>query len=300
MAKAAPAVSKQAKISAPEKSATLARTSFTSSIGVVGLLLALTFVGVATQAIVLTGTVRLLMIAATCLCLLIGFWRPRLWLTIPAILLVAGGATAGALALKTSETTTLWIAISGAIIAVLGLVACGLRGRTRRAYHPIPTQPQIDTAPRVFATNEGRERLRAEITAAVQLRRPFSLLTGKACDWEREIQRWGISGAQDAYAEMLKAAMTQLRTQDIITREADYFFIVIIPDTTAAGGERTAQAIQEAARTLLDVRFSVVQCPDDGETEDELLGEAYQALAFAEMAHLPLVSRRALVMDPTS
>ena len=38
-----------------------------------------------------------------------------------------------------------------------------------------------------------------------------------------------------------------------------------------------------------------VQCPDDGETEEGLLREAYQALAFAEMANLPIVSSRALI-----
>jgi len=46
---------------------------------------------------------------------------------------------------------------------------------------------------------------------------------------------------------------------------------------------------------LLEVQFSLVQCPDDGETEEDLLREAYQALTFAEMADLPLVSRRALI-----
>jgi hypothetical protein len=48
---------------------------------------------------------------------------------------------------------------------------------------------------------------------------------------------------------------------------------------------------------LLDVRFGLVQCPDDGETEEALLHEAYQALAFAEMVNLPIVSRRALIAD---
>jgi GGDEF domain-containing protein len=63
------------------------------------------------------------------------------------------------------------------------------------------------------------------------------------------------------------------------------------------GRRRLREHIQEAVQGLLDVRFGLVQCPDDGETEEALLHEAYQALAFAEMVNLPIVSRRALIAD---
>lgn len=280
------------------------RTPFTSSDAAVCALLLLTIAGVAAEAIQLTGTVRLVLLGATALSMLIGFWRPRMWFAIAAILIVAGGAAAGALAIKTKETTVLWIAASAAIAAVLGLLAIWVSTHLRRVHRRlrenrrvIEALTQIDPATGVFKPHAGRDRLRAEVTRAVRYRRPFTLLVGKARAWETEIEHRGMNAAQEVYAETLRTATTVLRNNDIIASEPDYSFLVILPETTAEGGEYAAQHIQEAVQGLLEVRFGLVQCPDDGETEDALLREARQALAFAEMANLPIVSRRALIAD---
>ena len=277
---------------------------FTSSDAAICALLLLTVAGVATEAIKLTGTVRLVLLGATALCLLIGFWRPRMWLAIVASLAIAGGATVVSLAIKTKETTVLWIVGSAAIAAVLGLLAIWVSTHLRRVHRLlrenrriIDALTQIDPVTGVFKPHAGRDRLRAEVTRAVRYRRPFTLLVGKARAWETEIEHRGMSAAQEIYAETLRTATTVLRNNDIIASEPDYSFIVILPETTAEGGEYAAQHIQEAVQGLLDVRFGLVQCPDDGETEDALLREARQALAFAEMANLPIVSRRALMAD---
>ena len=106
--------------------------------------------------------------------------------------------------------------------------------------------------------------------------------------------------AQELYAETLRTSTTVLRNNDAVATEPDYSFIVILPETNAEGGEYAARHIQEAVQGLLDVRFGLVQCPEDGETEEALLREAYQALAFAEMTNLPILSRRSLVGDEVS
>ena len=161
----------------------------------------------------------------------------------------------------------------------------------------IESLTQIDPMTSALKPHAGRDRLCAEVMRAVRYHRPFSLLVGKAKGWEEEVERRGIDAAQEVFAETLRTATTVLRNNDIIASESDYSFIVILPETTAEGGEIAAQHIQEAVQGLLEVRFSLVQCPDDGETEEALLREAYQGLAFAEMANLPLVSRRALVAE---
>jgi GGDEF domain-containing protein len=133
------------------------------------------------------------------------------------------------------------------------------------------------------------------VTRAVRYRRPFTLLVGKARDWEAEVEHRGMNPAREVYAETLRRATTVLRNNDVIASEPDYSFIVILPETTAERGEYAAQHIQEAVQGRLDVRFGLVQCPDDGETQEALVREVYQALAFAEMANLPIVSSRALI-----
>lgn len=280
------------------------QTPFTSSDAALCLLLLLAVVGVATQAIQLTGTARLVMLIATGLSLLIGVWRPRIRASIPAILIVAIGAVAAAYAIETSATSLFWLAISGAIVAVLGFGAIWVSSLFRRIYRRmrenrrvIEALTQIDPASGVFKPHAGRDRLRAEVTRAVRYRRPFSLLVGKAKGWETEVERRGIDAAQEVFAETLRTATTVLRNNDIIASEPNYSFIVILPETTAEGGEIAAQHIQEAVQGILELQFSLVQCPDDGDTEEALLQEAYDGLAFADLTGLPLVSRRALFRD---
>jgi GGDEF domain-containing protein len=263
-------------------------TPFTSSDAALCLLLLLAVAGAAIQATQLTDNVRPVMVVATGLSLVIGVWRPRVWAAILAILVVAIGAVAAAYAIETRATSLYWLVISGTIVAVLGFGAIGVSSLLRRMYRrmrenrrAIEALTQIDPASGVFKPYAGHDRLRAEVTRAVRYRHPFSLLVGKARGWEREVERRGIDAAQVLFVESLRTATTVLRNNDIIASEPDYSFIVILPETTAEGGEIAAQHIQEAVQGILEVQFSIVQCPDDGETEEALLQEAYQGLAFA-------------------
>ena len=280
------------------------RPPSSSSDVAVGLLLLLTVAGAAVQAVALTGNARLLMLAATGLSLLIGVWCPSVRAAIPAILVVAAGAAVASYALATNGTALVWFIIGGAIVAALGCGAIWVSTLLRQIYRRmrehrrvIEALTQIDPTTGVFKPHAGRDRLRAEVTRAVRYHRPFTLLVGKAKDWEMEVERRGIAMAQEVFAETLRTATTVLRNNDVIASEPDYSFIVILPETTAEGGEIAAQHIQEAVQGLLEVRFGLVQCPDDGETEAALLREANEALSFAEMTSLPLVSRRALIAE---
>ncbi len=280
------------------------RTPSSSSDVAVGLLLLLTVAGAAVQAVALTGPARLVMLAATGLVLLIGVWRPAMWITIPAIVVIGILAVGAAYALDTDNTSLIWLIIGGAIVAALGCGAVWVSSLLRRVYRRmrenrrmIEALTQIDPTTGVFKPHAGRDRLRAEVTRAIRYHRPFTLLVGKAKEWEMEVERRGITTAQEVFAETLRTATTVLRNNDIIASEPDYSFIVILPETTAEGGEIAAQHIQEAVQGLLEVQFGLVQCPDDGETVEALLREANQALSFAEMTSLPLVSRRALIAE---
>ena len=288
----------------PAKREPRPRMPLNASEGALCLLLLLTVAGVATQAVALTGGARLPMLVATGLSLLLGVWHPRTAAIVAAILVVAVGATVIASLLRAGGTSLVWSVIAGASVAVLGFGAIWVSSQLRRTdrrmrenRRVIEALTQIDPETGVFKPHAGRDRLRAEVTRAIRYRRPFSLLVGKAEGWEAEVGRRGITGAQEIFAEMLRTATTVLRNNDIIASEPDYSFIVILPETTADGGEIAARHIQEAVQGLLEVRFGLVQCPDDGETPEALLREAHQALAFAEMANLPLISRRALIAE---
>ncbi len=283
-----------------------ARIPPNTALTAVGGLLILTVAGVAAQATLLAGSARLIVMAGTAAALAVGLWRPRLWVGIAGAVVVAAVSAAGAYALDRG-LSVVRLGGGAAITLALGCAAIwagdALRVAHRRMIQSrrmIDAMTQIDPTTGVFKAAAGRERLRVEVARAIRYRRPFSLLIGKPHDWRGEIERRGIESAQEIYAETVRTAGTTLRQNDIVATEPDYSFLVILPETDAAGGEIAAGHIQRATKGLLEVHFGLVQCPDDGITEESLLKEAYQALSFAEMTNLPLVSRNALLGDETT
>jgi GGDEF domain-containing protein len=268
------------------------------------LLLALTVLGVAVQTLALSKDTRVFLLVASALALLIGIWRPQQWVGIAGIIVVAGLGAAGAYLYPANEPNIGRIALGTAIVLVLGGVAFWTGDILQRIYRRmvesrrmIDALTQIDPTTGVFKSNAGRERLDAEVARAVRYQRPFSLLVGKPHDWRGEVTQRGIENAQEIFAETLRTMTTALRQNDIVATEPDYSFLIILPETNAEGGEAAAEHLHLAVKGLLDVHFGLVQCPDDGTAAADLLREAQQALAFAEMANLPLVSRRALLVD---
>lgn len=286
-----------------DRRAVAARIPPNPVLAAVATLLVLTVAGVAVQAVLLAGNARLVVAVGTAIALAVGLWRPRLWIGIAGPVLIAAVAAAGVYALD-SNVSLIRLGGAAAIALALGWVAVWAGGALRVAHRRmiesrrvIEAMTQIDPTTGVFKAAAGRERLRVEVARAIRYRRPFSLLIGKPHDWRGEIERRGIESAQEIYAETVRTAATTLRQNDIVATEPDYSFLIILPETEAAGGEIAAGHIQRATQGLLDIHFGLVQCPDDGITEEALLKEAYQALSFAELANLPLVSRNALLDD---
>lgn len=272
----------------------------------VGVLLVLTVVGVAAQSALLAGAASLILAAGVAAALAVGLWSPRRGIGIAGAVVVAAGAASIAYAVDPG-VPAVQLGGAAAIALALGCVAVWAGGVLHRVHRRmvesrrmVEAMTQIDPTTGVFKAAAGRERLRVEVARAVRYRRPFSLLIGKPHDWRGEIERRGIESAQEIYAETVRTAATTLRQNDIVATEPDYSFLVILPETDAAGGEIAAGHIQRATKGLLDLHFGLVQCPDDGTTEEALLREAYQALSFAAMTNLPLVSRNALLGDETA
>jgi GGDEF domain-containing protein len=267
-------------------------------------LLALTVAGVAAQALALAPDTRAFLLVASGLALLLGIWRPRLALSVVGIVLIAAIAAVAAYLYPATAPSVARIAIGAAIVLVLGGAALWVGGILRQLHRRmvesrrmVEALTQIDPTTGVFRAAAGREQLEAEVARAARYRRPFSLLLGKPHDWRGEVTLRGIEKAQEIYAETVRTMATALRQNDIVATEPDYSVLVILPETTAEGGEAAAAHLQQAVKGLLDIHFGLVQCPDDGITADDLLREARQALDFAEMANLPLVSRNALLAE---
>jgi len=197
----------------------------------------------------------------------------------------------------------------GIVVAVVLVIIMGVAGlfasevirtvyrRVTEYRHISDALTPIDATTGALKQAFGRDRLRSEVARAFRYQRSFSLLIGKPADWRGELDRRGGEGAEVALAEAVRLVASRLRNTDIISLESDRAIAIILTETTAEGGEYAAQHLQSALRSdnQMEMRFGLVQFPDDGVTEEKLISEAYDALTFAEMANMPMASRRELL-----
>ncbi len=268
----------------------------------IGVLALITCGAIAAQTALLPRSASLVTIAACALGMMFGCWRVRRSVSIVGI--VGIGLLTVPLTLSVREVSTAASALGALMVALPGLAAIYTTATVRTAYDGVREQhkivqalTQIDIATGVLKSTAGRDRLRTETARAVRYRRIFSVLVGKPSDWLAEEERRGIAAAESAYEQSLRVMLSLLRDTDSVTADGDHTFFAILIETPATGGETTMRRIQDALRAegLIEMRFGLVQFPDDGVTDEVLLREAFDALAFAEMANLPVASRRALV-----
>lgn len=242
-------------------------------------------------------------LAMCALSIIIGLWQPQRVLTLAAVV-VLGLLTAAIIYLGQKGVKPVGLAASVVLVAGLGVAALAVSQIVRSVYRRVAEYRRIsealtplDASSGALKPAFGREKLRAEVARAFRYQRSFSLLIGRPADWRGELDRRGTEGATEAFNEAIRLVASRLRNTDIVALEPDHAFSILLTETTAEGGEYAAQHLQSALRSegQMDMRFGLVQFPDDGVTEDKLISEAYDALTFAEMANMPMASRRELL-----
>ncbi len=253
--------------------------------------------------VLLPGGAANLAIASFGLAALIGLWQPsRALVVIAAVVLALIVAALIYTQVRDIGLGGPAVAFVGTLImAVVGIVASEA---IRRVYRRVTEYQRIndaltpiDAATGALKASFGRDRLRSEVARAFRYQRSFSLLIGRPFDYRGEVDRRGPEGAEASFNDAVRLIASRLRNTDIISLEPDRAFAIILTETTAEGGEYAGQHLQSALRSegQMDMRFGLVQFPDDGVTEDRLVSEAYDALTFAEMANMPMASRRELL-----
>jgi len=244
-----------------------------------------------------------LAIAACALAAVLGLWQiSRAVVALATVILAL--AVAGLIKTQQSDARLIGIALAALLIIVMGIAGLLASELIRSVYRRVAEYRRINEAltpigPVTGALKHsfGHDRLRSEVARAFRYQRSFSLLIGKPADWRGEIERRSPEGAESARAEAIRLVASRLRNTDIISLEPDRAIAIILTETTAEGGEYAAQHLQSALRSenQMEMRFGLVQFPDDGVTEEKLVSEAYDALTFAEMANMPMASRRELL-----
>lgn len=244
-----------------------------------------------------------LTLGACALAALIGLWQPTRVLALIAAVVLAMIVTA-LIYTQVRDLQAIRVLIAPVAVLLMAMLGIVASEAIRRVYRRVTEYQRInevltpiDVGTGALKPSFGRDRLRSEVARAFRYQRSFSLLIGRPADFRGEVDRRGPEGAEATFNDAVRLVASRLRNTDIIALEPDRAFAIILTETTAEGGEYAAQHLQSALRSegQMDMRFGLVQFPDDGVTEERLISEAYDALTFAEMANMPMASRRELL-----
>lgn len=138
---------------------------------------------------------------------------------------------------------------------------------------------------------------------ALRYNRPISVL-GIDCDNLKQVNDdLGHKAGDTLLISLVKSIQGQLRNTDILARQGGDEFVVLLPETTAAGAYDVAEKIRAAVAAnalALDgklvrttISIGVASYPDDGATLDMLLAHADYSMYQAKLAGRNRVVRQA-------
>lgn len=244
-----------------------------------------------------------LTVAGCALAAVLGLWQPNRFLVLVAIAAVAG-IVAALIATQARNVSLTDLLLAPIAVILMGVAGIAVSARIRRPYRRVAEYQRtnealtpIDANTGALKPSFGRDQLRSEIARSLRYGRSFSLLVGRPADYRGDMERRGPEEAAASFNDAVRLIVRRLRTTDIIALEPERAVAIILTETAAESGEHAAQHLQRTLRSegQIEMRFGLVQCPDDGITEERLTSEAYEALAFAETANIPLASRRELL-----
>jgi GGDEF domain-containing protein len=178
------------------------------------------------------------------------------------------------------------------VILVLSLLSSRLVARLREFEDAVATLTLTDVSRKVRSLDEAQTEIQDRMLLSRRHQRPLSVLvfgldrTATGVVLHRvveEVQR----GMANRYVvnSLANVMVRNLRRTDLpLERGRDGRFVVLCPETDAAGAVLAARHVQRAVRSELgvDIDFGIAGFPTDALTFDELLGHAQGQLDRAE------------------
>ncbi len=142
----------------------------------------------------------------------------------------------------------------------------------------------------------GDKLLAEEVERARRYHRSLSVVLLGPDDWPATVRELGQEKASEALREVGQVILKGLRSMDAASRRDESRFLVILPETAAAGAQLVAERLCEAVESETELRFrsGVAEFPNDAVSRDELLAEVQAALEFAQGAKMTVASRSLL------
>lgn len=195
------------------------------------------------------------------------------------------------------------IALAVACLVVLGglgsLVGMRLRKIDLKIHHDNAAIQELTIHENLTGTMKRvylETTLAGEVERARRYKRCFSLVMLGADDWASVSRDRGPEGSRQLLEAIGDILVKGLRSMDSAARYDDSRYLVVVPETPAAGAQVVADRLCRDIMALTSVRFraGVAEFPSDAVSQEDLIGEAEAALEFARNADITVASRAVL------
>ena len=181
-----------------------------------------------------------------------------------------------------------WLLLIGTV-TVIGTLADLLRTRSEGLIAELGDAARTDALTGLLNRRGFEERMTDELVRAQRSGTPFSLVVGDLDHFKSVNDRFGHHRGDDALRRFSEVTLTTTRAIDGTARIGGEEFALVLPDTDEHAGFALAERLRRRARTTLtedgldiSVSFGIATFPRHGDSPDELLRAADQALYLAK------------------
>jgi diguanylate cyclase (GGDEF)-like protein len=150
-------------------------------------------------------------------------------------------------------------------------------------------QTVTDRLTGLYTRRHFQERLAAEVLRARRTQDPFSLLLLDVDGLEAFNGRYGHSAGDRVLVEISRVLQRSCRSSDILARYGGEEFVVLMPATRPEEAVVTAERVRQCVeahsfpqKRRITVSLGTASCPDDAESDLDLIAKAEQALFLAK------------------
>jgi diguanylate cyclase (GGDEF)-like protein/putative nucleotidyltransferase with HDIG domain len=181
-----------------------------------------------------------------------------------------------------------WVVLIGTV-GVIGYLADILRSRSEVLIDRLSEAARTDSLTGLLNRRGFEERLEDELRRASRTGGPVSLVVGDLDHFKLVNDRFGHHVGDEALRKFSALVLESKRSIDGAGRIGGEEFALVLPDTDAAGAHVLAERLRRHVRDALveyglplSVSLGVASYPRHGQTSDELLRRADQAMYLAK------------------
>jgi diguanylate cyclase (GGDEF)-like protein len=216
------------------------------------------------------------------------FFGPRGLVASLALLAGLYAGVLSALDLSTEEAVTRWV-VTASVVCFTAVALHMLRRRIDRLVDQLRETARTDSLTMLLNRRGFDERFGLELERARRTATPVALLVADLDRFKTLNDRFGHAAGDEALTRVGRTLVLGCRSIDTVARVGGEEFAILLPATGHQGGLELAERLradvargQDEGGRPLTVSVGVVEYPSDGETPEDLMRAADQAMYRAK------------------